>query len=775
MSMTRLGQQNPFVGPVPFTENEKEWFFGRDEENEEIVSLILGHKLVLIYAESGAGKTSILNAQVCPTLKKNGFTVLPIARIGIASTIKVGTNANDNINSSKDQANIQNTYIFNALQSISSKTTINTNILDKSLTDFLNTYFPTEKDQRGRFIPQVLIFDQFEELFTFYPNTDRWSEEQEEFFDQIENALLNIPQLRIVFVIREDFLAQLDPFAPIVPEKFRPHYRLQRLRRESAILALEGPLRKAGLNLDGKIIQDIIDDLLKIRLEKYPVYQRNIEKEKVKETQKWWKVIRRGKYQNKHHNNDEDKFIELRGEFVEPIQLQLIGQRLWKKLVAGQISRIGPGNLGDLVDVDKALVEFYEEAVHDSANKLRLYEGDIRIWCEKNLITPTGTRSIIHRGDIWTSQMPTKVPDYLESRRILREEWRSGAKWYELTHDRLIKPIRKSNELWKNKLQSDLKVKRKKFNAKLGSMMAVAIIFTVLSGYFLYHLATVNQTIAKINVIGLQSPVDTAPTAIAVDRSTHMVYVANLHDDSVSVINEASNTIIGNGTLGVGTSPIGITVDPSTHMVYVANLDDNSVSVINGTSNTIIGNGALGVGTKPTAIAVDPSTHMVYVANLHDDSVSVINGTSNTIIGNGTLGVGTSPIGIAVDPSTHMVYVANFHDDSVSVINGTSNTIIGNGTLGVGTSPIGITVDPSTHMVYVANRDDNSVSVINGTLSMIRAIENNDQSRALVGKTPVDRNPRAITVDPSTHMVYAANRDDNSVSVINGKGFMPKS
>ena len=47
---------DPFVGPIPFTENEREWFFGRNEDNDEIVSLIFGHQVVLLYAESGAGK-----------------------------------------------------------------------------------------------------------------------------------------------------------------------------------------------------------------------------------------------------------------------------------------------------------------------------------------------------------------------------------------------------------------------------------------------------------------------------------------------------------------------------------------------------------------------------------------------------------------------------------------------------------------------------------------------------------------------------------------------
>ena len=60
------------------------------KETNEILSLIFAHQLVLIYAQSGAGKTSILNAQVTPALEKYGYNVLPTARVGIGSDTKVG-------------------------------------------------------------------------------------------------------------------------------------------------------------------------------------------------------------------------------------------------------------------------------------------------------------------------------------------------------------------------------------------------------------------------------------------------------------------------------------------------------------------------------------------------------------------------------------------------------------------------------------------------------------------------------------------------------------
>ena len=117
---------DPYIGPRPFKRDieDQKRFFGRDDETDEIVSLILGHKLVLIYAQSGAGKTSILNAKVTPTLEKYGFQVLPTARVGIASDTKsefdpLVMNIKITSSSSSSVAEVINSYMLNALQSLS--------------------------------------------------------------------------------------------------------------------------------------------------------------------------------------------------------------------------------------------------------------------------------------------------------------------------------------------------------------------------------------------------------------------------------------------------------------------------------------------------------------------------------------------------------------------------------------------------------------------------------------------------------------------------------
>ena len=98
------------------------------------------------------------------------------------------------------------------------------------------------------------------------------------------------------------------------------------------------------------------------------------------------------------------------------------------------------------------------------------------------------------------------------------------------------------------------------------------------------------------------------PWGIAVDQATDTIYTANIadgeHPGTVSVINGA--TCNGTDHSGCGQTPptvaagfgaIGVAVDPATNTVYVANIQDTSVSVINGA--TCNGSNTSGCGQTP--------------------------------------------------------------------------------------------------------------------------------------------------------------------------------
>jgi len=387
----------PYVGPRPYERNDPAPFFGRDREADELVSLIFSYRELLFYAQSGVGKTSLLNARVIPLLEKEGFEVLPLARV--QGVIPKGMQSEE----------IQNLYVFNALMSWANDEINPGRLAQMTISEFLhNRKRPT--DIEGQPLLRALIFDQFEEIFTLYQ--DRWKD-RNEFFEQIRDALkFDDRLLRIIFSIREDYIAQLDPYAPLLPEKLRTRFRMERLRRDAALSAVTGPLRETKRSFAKGVAEKLVEDLLKTRVETIT-----------------------------------GETIEVIGEFVEPVQLQVVCQNLWKELPP-DATEITEQHLLAFGGVDRPLSRFYESAVKSAATEVGIEEEELREWCEKWLITSTGTRGIVHRGQQLTEGIPNTALDILEARHLINSEWRAGARWYELTHDRFIEPIRASNERW---------------------------------------------------------------------------------------------------------------------------------------------------------------------------------------------------------------------------------------------------------------------------------------------------------------------------------------
>jgi len=257
--------------------------------------------------------------------------------------------------------------------------------------------------------------------------------------------------------------------------------------------------------------------------------------------------------------------------------------------------------------------------------------------------------------------------------------------------------------------------------------------------------------------------VSTGPDAVAVNRQTHTIYVANAGDGNsgtVSVINastcNATSTAGGAtpATLHVpGGHPDGITVDTATSTIYVATITSkgpNLISVFNaatcnatrttgcGQTPAMLKAGDSAGGNSALNLAVDQATNTVYATNVifntvpfGGDSVYVINGATcdaGTTTGCGqtpaTITAGFNPWGIAVDQATDTIYTANIadgeHPGTVSVINGatcngTDSTGCGQAhpKVAVGNYPGAVTVDPASGTAYISN-NDNTLSVIHG-------------------------------------------------------------
>ncbi|HHS96040.1 MAG TPA: ATP-binding protein, partial [Phaeodactylibacter sp.] len=181
---------SPFKLLDPYTLKDKDIFFGRDREIEELYQMCFHTSLLLVYGQSGTGKTSLIRCGLANRFKKTDWFDLFIRR----------------------QSDI-NASLRDAIRS-SAKTPI---AQEAPLPDMINSLF------LDYYKPIFLIFDQFEELFILGSQA-----EQKQFIEDIAFLLQqeDLP-CKIIIVMREEYIAHLYDFEKSIPEIFSKRLRVE--------------------------------------------------------------------------------------------------------------------------------------------------------------------------------------------------------------------------------------------------------------------------------------------------------------------------------------------------------------------------------------------------------------------------------------------------------------------------------------------------------------------------------------------------------------------
>jgi YVTN family beta-propeller protein len=281
------------------------------------------------------------------------------------------------------------------------------------------------------------------------------------------------------------------------------------------------------------------------------------------------------------------------------------------------------------------------------------------------------------------------------------------------------------------------------------------------------------------------------PIYLAADQKTNRIYVSNQLDDTVSVIDGATNTVLA--TVKVGHYPNGIAVNPKTNTVYVANLNSGSLSIINGTKLTT---STLWLGSNPAKVAVNSSTDRVYVT-LEDQNgyLDVIDGKRHKL--DASTSLPPYPLSVAVDPDSNRIYVADFlcGCGQISVVDGITNALVNTIALPGASMVVGVALDLRDGFVYATDENSgfyvinlasgellgkvsdhsypNEVTAIPGTAFAVepdtgsnRAVFTDAMNLVVKKRVRVGKFPTGVAVNATTKRVYVANRLSNTVSVI---------
>src|SRR5690242_6282474 len=163
----------PYIGPVPFDAADEDFFFGRVRETAEVTSLTLAGRVLLVYSRTRAGKTSLMNAGVIPSLKRHDVTGLGPKRLTSAATLS-------------HLAYHGNVFLATFLAGWAAPSTGGAPAAPGSLRAFLAATRPFSAAASSNPPPFVIVLDQFEEVFTIRPERRA---DREDLFRQLGAAL----------------------------------------------------------------------------------------------------------------------------------------------------------------------------------------------------------------------------------------------------------------------------------------------------------------------------------------------------------------------------------------------------------------------------------------------------------------------------------------------------------------------------------------------------------------------------------------------------------
>jgi HEAT repeat protein len=396
----------PYIGLRPFREDESERFFARDREISILLDKIRANRLTLLLAGSGVGKSSLLRAGIMPILDQDEDAELIYHR-----------------HWATDPGAALRQSISEHFQEKYKGASLVEQFARLSLKDSLRACRIFSSGQ------QVLLLDQFEEFF----NYQRFQKGFQPFIEELSAAVLDRGlAASFVFSMREDFALELNSFKKTLPGVFDNYFRLEKLTREQARMAIEEPLKGTGYSFapptEGQegLLEQVLENLAK-------------------------------REQERHFGVQEMINLKELPLLVEPPHLQIVCQELWerhrddgkKQLTSAAYEKAGK-TAGILNSYFLRKIELFskkEQVLASAAFDHLVGTRAVKI------AHPLGRLAELARADGKELEL---VLDRLQDYAILRRQKRGEEFWYELYHDIFSESI----DSWNREFKARQRVKR---------------------------------------------------------------------------------------------------------------------------------------------------------------------------------------------------------------------------------------------------------------------------------------------------------------------------
>lgn len=450
-----ISSEQPWPGLAAFPESAQDFFHGRKEATGDLLRLVSTSHASVLFAQSGLGKTSLIQAGLFPVLRREDY--LPIyVRLDHA----------------EDAPPLAEQIIVTLAQTCRCE---GVDFPENHPGDTLWAYFHRQNADFWadgiRLLTPVLVLDQFEEIFTIGTQSPKRQARAVAFVDDLAGLVENRPprlirqqieadpasgreydfaraNFRLLISLREDFLPDFEGLMPQLPTL---RLNRMRLRAMNGGEALQVVLHGGGSLVDENVSERIVRF---VAADKLPACR---------------------------------ALAELS---VEPSLLSLICRELNLRRQAVALPQITASLLTDARD--EILADFYARSLAD-------LPPATFVFIEEHLLSESGYRNSFALEDaLHLPQIDRDVIDTLVSRRLLRLEERSGILRVELTHDLLTEVARdnrskrrKAAELAESRRQ--ISINRKK-TQRMGAFAAVMLMLALVMVALSWQMFQAKQT-----------------------------------------------------------------------------------------------------------------------------------------------------------------------------------------------------------------------------------------------------------------------------------------
>jgi len=262
--------------------------------------------------------------------------------------------------------------------------------------------------------------------------------------------------------------------------------------------------------------------------------------------------------------------------------------------------------------------------------------------------------------------------------------------------------------------------------------------------------ATLEHRVMPLPGTGTRNRYFSSPQSVEVDEETNTIYVSNLGNNTVTVVDGNSHRAIK--VVPVASSPQVLRLNTATKKIYISHPTENIISVLDA-RNIDAPQKTIPVGRMPRSFTINEANGKIYVTNSGDGTVSVIDGNSDTLRSTIALGsAGKFPLVVSVDERRNRVFVANYGGDTISVIDGESDRLLRS--ISVGKKPIWIRFLTDSDRMFVSVEGDKKLVRINPeTLEVAETFD-------------LARSPYRIFYDAVGKLIYVNYRDAEMVTVL---------